>query len=114
MSASRTARVCLTSLRCGSGIPCTLCVRPTSAIAAGRLDGGRSAWYTLPCGKALVLVELTRMERPAKHDGRTTDTRAHIVREAERLYYQGGYAGIRLQTVADVLGLTKPALFHHF
>ncbi len=54
------------------------------------------------------------MERPAKHDGRTTDTRAHIVREAERLYYQGGYAGIRLQTVADVLGLTKPALFHHF
>lgn len=50
----------------------------------------------------------------ARHDGRTTQTRARILREGTRLYYQGGYAGIRLQTVADTLGLTKAALFHHF
>jgi AcrR family transcriptional regulator len=52
--------------------------------------------------------------RPAKRDGRTTQTRAHILREAERLYYRGGYAGVNLQEIADTLGLTKAALFHHF
>lgn len=51
---------------------------------------------------------------PSKRDGRTTNTRARILREAERLYYQGGYAGISLQDIADGLGLTKAALFHHF
>lgn len=50
----------------------------------------------------------------AKRDGRTTQTRARILREAERLYYRGGYAGIGLQEIADALGLTKAALFHHF
>lgn len=52
--------------------------------------------------------------RTARHDGRTTDTRARILREAEQLYYRGGYAGINLQELAGELGLTKPALFHHF
>ena len=52
--------------------------------------------------------------RMSKHDGRTTNTRARILQRAERMYYHGGYAGISLQNLADELGLTKPALFHHF
>lgn len=49
-----------------------------------------------------------------RHDGRTNDTRQRIVREALRLYSQGGYAGISLDTLAKAVGLTKAALFHHF
>lgn len=56
----------------------------------------------------------TSVSKSAKSDGRTTNTRARILREAERLYYHGGYAGISLQDIADELGLTKAALFHHF
>lgn len=52
--------------------------------------------------------------KSAKPDGRTTDTRARILTHAESQYYAGGYAGIGLQQLADDLGLTKPALFHHF
>lgn len=52
--------------------------------------------------------------RTAPRDGRTKNTRARILRRAEQLYYHGGYAGISLQDLADDLGLTKPALFHHF
>jgi AcrR family transcriptional regulator len=49
-----------------------------------------------------------------KPDGRVRDTRQRILREAEVLYYQGGYAGINLQGLADTLALRKAALFHHF
>jgi len=51
---------------------------------------------------------------PARTDGRIRDTRQRILREAEKLYYQGGYAGISLQKLAETVGITKPALFHHF
>ena len=44
-------------------------------------------------------------------DGRTTDTRQLILKEAERLYYVGGYEKISLQVVADQLGFSKAALF---
>lgn len=51
----------------------------------------------------------------AEHkDGRTTDTRQLILKAAERLYYVGGYEKISLQVVADQLGFSKAALFHHF
>jgi AcrR family transcriptional regulator len=53
-------------------------------------------------------------EPGARPDGRTRDTRQRILREAEALYYQGGYAGINLQALARTLGLSKTALFHHF
>ncbi len=53
-------------------------------------------------------------QRASKQDGRVKDTRQRILREAERLYYQGGYAGISLQDLADTLDISKPALFHHF
>lgn len=49
-----------------------------------------------------------------KIDGRFKDTRQRILREAEKLYYQGGYAGINLQELAQTVGISKAALFHHF
>lgn len=51
---------------------------------------------------------------PEHRDGRTTDTRQMILKEAETLYYPGGYDGINLQAIADHLRITKAALFHHF
>ena len=53
-------------------------------------------------------------QHASKQNGRVKDTRQRILREAERLYYQGGYAGISLQDLADTLEISKPALFHHF
>ena len=47
-------------------------------------------------------------------DGRTTDTRQLILKEAEKLYYAGGYERISLQVIADHLEISKAALFHHF
>lgn len=55
-----------------------------------------------------------RKARPARPDGRTTNTGERILKHAESLYYSGGFAGINLQQLAADLGLTKPALFHHF
>ncbi|MEI6043649.1 MAG: TetR/AcrR family transcriptional regulator [Chloroflexota bacterium] len=49
-----------------------------------------------------------------KVDGRTTDTKKRILREAKRMYLKGGYAGISLQELATRLEISKPALFHHY
>lgn len=51
---------------------------------------------------------------PEHHDRRVTDTRRLILREAEKLYYAGGYENINLQVIANQLKITKAALFHHF
>ena len=53
-------------------------------------------------------------ERQQRRDGRTTDTRQLILKEAEKLYYAGGYDHISLQAIADNLQISKAALFHHF
>jgi AcrR family transcriptional regulator len=50
---------------------------------------------------------------PAR-DGRATDTRERILQVAEQLYYAGGYEHINLQVIADQIGVSKTALFHHF
>lgn len=47
-------------------------------------------------------------------DGRLTDTRERILRVAEQLYDSGGYEAINLQAIADQVGVSKTALFHHF
>lgn len=60
------------------------------------------------------LVRYERVDMPEHRDGRTTDTRQLILKEAEKLYYTGGYDAINLQVVADHLKITKAALFHHF
>ena len=53
-------------------------------------------------------------ERQQHRDGRTTDARQVILKEAEKLYYAGGYDHISLQVIADHLQISKAALFHHF
>ena len=50
---------------------------------------------------------------PAR-DGRATDTHERILQVAEQLYYAGGYEHINLQAIADQIGVSKTALFHHF
>ena len=51
---------------------------------------------------------------PEHRDGRVTETRQLILKEAEKLYYAGGYENINLQVIANQLKITKAALFHHF
>src|SRR5690242_11142215 len=45
---------------------------------------------------------------------RAGDTRERILKEAEKLYHEGGYEKISLQEVAEALGVKKPALFYHY
>lgn len=51
---------------------------------------------------------------PEHRDGRVTETRQLILKEAEKLYHAGGYENINLQVIANQLNITKAALFHHF
>jgi len=43
-----------------------------------------------------------------------TDVRAETVRAATRLFAAKGFDGTALQEVADAVGVTKPAVLHHF
>lgn len=40
--------------------------------------------------------------------------RAEILRVAERLFASNGYAATSMEDVADVVGVTKPAIYHYF
>ena len=40
--------------------------------------------------------------------------RDEILDVAERLFAQGGYAGVGMRQLASTVGLSKSALFHHF
>lgn len=42
------------------------------------------------------------------------DVRAGIVRAATRLFAAQGFDGTALQEIADAVGVTKPAVLHHF
>ncbi len=41
-------------------------------------------------------------------------TRARIQSEAARLFVASGYHGVSMREVAEAVGVTKPALYHHF
>lgn len=41
-------------------------------------------------------------------------TRARIQLEAARLFLQSGYHGVSMREVAEAVGVTKPALYHHY
>jgi AcrR family transcriptional regulator len=45
---------------------------------------------------------------------RHADTRDRILAAAERLFVERGYHPTTLQEIADRVGITKPALYHHF
>lgn len=46
--------------------------------------------------------------------GHEVDVRGAIVREATRLFAAQGFEGTALQEIADAVGVTKPAVLHHF
>ncbi len=41
-------------------------------------------------------------------------TRARIQQEAARLFVKSGYHGVSMREVAEAVGVTKPALYHHY
>lgn len=41
-------------------------------------------------------------------------TRVRIQQEAARLFVQSGYHGVSMREVAQAVGVTKPALYHHY
>jgi len=45
---------------------------------------------------------------------RTTDTRMRLIEAAIDLFTRHSFAGTSLQMIADELGLTKAAIYHHF
>jgi AcrR family transcriptional regulator len=45
---------------------------------------------------------------------RTTDTRQRLIDAAVDLFTRHSYAGTSLQMIADELGFTKAAIYHHF
>ncbi|MEJ3749197.1 TetR family transcriptional regulator [Actinomycetes bacterium KLBMP 9797] len=47
-------------------------------------------------------------------DTRATDTRQRLIEIAVRLFTQHSFAGTSLQMIADELGVTKAAVYHHF
>src|SRR5215212_1996520 len=44
----------------------------------------------------------------------TTDTRTRLIGVAIDLFTRHSYAGTSLQMIADELGFTKAAIYHHF
>src|SRR5947208_15735741 len=44
----------------------------------------------------------------------TTDTRTRLIDAAVDLFTRHSFAGTSLQMIADALGLTKAAIYHHF
>lgn len=58
---------------------------------------------------------MTTTARPAPpHTDGTVDTRARLIEVAIDLFTQHSYAGTSLQMIADELGFTKAAIYHHF
>jgi AcrR family transcriptional regulator len=49
-----------------------------------------------------------------KADLRNTDTKERIITEGLRLYQQGGYKHLNLDSIARLLDITRPALYFHF
>lgn len=56
-----------------------------------------------------VTVSSTRPTPPAPDT-----TRARILTEAARLFVASGYHGVSMREVAAAVGVTKPALYHHY
>lgn len=56
-----------------------------------------------------VTVSSTRPHPPAPDT-----TRARILTEAARLFVASGYHGVSMREVAAAVGVTKPALYHHY
>jgi AcrR family transcriptional regulator len=62
---------------------------------------------------------MTLMSQPPRRERtaatvRGESTRDGILIEAAKLFAEKGFAGTALQDIADAMGLTRPAVYHHF
>ncbi|SRR6266566_2297550 len=55
-----------------------------------------------------------RLGRPPVEEVAEGERRQHIVRAARDLFGQHGYAAVSLSDIAERVGVTKAALYHHF
>ncbi|HSM41076.1 MAG TPA: TetR/AcrR family transcriptional regulator [Afifellaceae bacterium] len=44
----------------------------------------------------------------------TADTKTRILNSAYRLFYEGGFARVSMDAIADTTGVTKKTLYYHF
>ncbi|WP_409996723.1 TetR/AcrR family transcriptional regulator [Deinococcus sp. Marseille-Q6407] len=60
--------------------------------------------------------ENTAAPQPAPHQAahKLSDTRQRILSEAGKLFVSHGYHGVSMREVALAVGVTKPALYHHY
>lgn len=54
------------------------------------------------------------MASPSSVDAGTVDTRARLIEVAVDLFTRYSFAGTSLQMIADEIGFTKAAIYHHF
>lgn len=52
--------------------------------------------------------------RPARHDGRTTETRERILEVAEQQIAVHGAEGFQIKAIAEAVGIRPPSVFAHF
>src|ERR1700734_2799504 len=50
----------------------------------------------------------------ARADAEVTDVRARSLAAATRLFAEKGFDGTSIQLIADAVGVSKPAVLHHF
>ena len=55
-----------------------------------------------------------RSARPSAAVERSDDTRERIIDAAQAIFARDGYAGAKMQEIADRVGIQRPSLFHHF
>ena len=55
----------------------------------------------------------TKIPAPAKHRD-SVETRAAILRAAERIYAESGLAGARTEAIAAAAGVNKALLYYYF
>lgn len=58
---------------------------------------------------------MPRARRPAVAlDRPADDTRDHIIDAAQAIFARDGFAGAKMQEIADRVGIQRPSLFYHF
>ncbi|WP_157219035.1 TetR/AcrR family transcriptional regulator [Flavisphingomonas formosensis] len=56
----------------------------------------------------------TRVRRGPPRGSIRSETRGEIVRHAERVFAEVGFSGSSLDMIADVVGIRRPSVLHHF
>jgi AcrR family transcriptional regulator len=57
---------------------------------------------------------MARETRRQGRQGENEETRSAILRVSQELFMEYGYRAVSTRQIADVCGLTQPALYHHF